>query len=313
MNDETLHQNQQNGLHYSYYSTAHYHAYFFNYDEFVFEFTNTKACQELDHTVNQGGCGPVITAIYKWKNSEKRNGWELDKINERCDLCSEYDNDDRSGYSFLEKPYYCSFLKEPCYCPLKDMNLSSINKERFLALSLGELTFKHWPDVNSIFFFTTDEGYEVNRSLTFLHDLRGRNYKYTTMGYYFALCEIIKEGNFPDCISDLKGNCVLKYIPIGIPHEKNDTYLYNLYSTKNKMKASVAYVANKDYRCAAYIYDQMCELFWGSQSKKRVVVWFKSVSGKITPFCDDTSEKITDRPIHSNYSFLKGGKLSESK
>lgn len=323
---EKLRVNHEKGLHYAYSpKPVISHIHFFNYNEYVFEFESDRSCQGDKSLVTQWNSGPSMGAVYEWKNSDEYIGWEARKqrISESCNLCDTCI--DSSRYWKTNKLYVDrknlpltpqitdhnllnsqKIIRNLRYCPLADDKLKSfIDKEWFLAFSLGEVVYSDWPHAESICLFHTkrvNESNEANRRLTFLHDSQGSDDRYTTMIQFFELYDIVKDkSNFPECISNLAGNCCLKFQR----NEDKYSYFFNLYSN-NGSKASVAYITNKRKKSAEKIYRDIRDIFVESHYKKRVVVWFKGTSGLET-FYDKEPSRCNDCFNHSDRSCRKGG------
>ncbi|MCQ1537064.1 hypothetical protein FTO70_15570 [Methanosarcina sp. KYL-1] len=288
LQDERICKNHNLGLYYSHWPPAHAHIFFFNYDEYVFEYKNTKALQEGDTIQNQGNSGPQMKRAYKW-NDTNGNGWE--EVNHLMD-----EN--------------CVLLCEHCvnYCPLKNTNLTPINKERLIALSTGKAISPNWIKPKNITFFKTvrnNRSNEVNRRLTFLQDPdeEVKSLKRQTMRDFLKLYNIIdSKSSFPEILCDLSKDCLVKYEP----NASFESYMYNLYSKNSRAKASVSYIGDETEALANSVFVEMSKLFIDQQP--RVVVWYgeanraKNISGDIP-----TYKRNTNRPLNS---IFKGGELN---
>ena len=83
-------------------------------------------------------------------------------------------------------------------------------------------------------------------------------------------------------------------------------YKYNLVTTDQKHKATVAYVGRMAHGSAAKILDRMQNLFEkNDHSRKLVVVWYKMDANTISPLCDPLQPKVADDTTFESNSILK--------
>jgi len=286
LKDERISNNHKNGLYYSNWREVYASIFFFNYDEFVFEFENTKVSQAYAPPQNQNNTGPRMGKSYEWND----DNWKLvENLNDGlCDFCSEIDDD----------------LPQ-----LLSGDLDPINIERLIALSIGEATSKDWLHPKNLKSFKIDGNdinSELNRRLTFFQDpdIEMKTEKRKCMMDFGKLCSsIIKiDENFPTIINDLKSNCSIKYKP----GSDDESYLFNLYS-EEKPKASVAFIGQNIVSKANSIFDDMSGLFNKSHSGKRVVVWFEDINGKIRFVSNKDTPTITENITRPRNSYRKRG------
>ena len=196
MEEDRICENHDKGLYYSHWYEYDADIFYFNYDEYVFEFQNTKVSQVNDPGPNRKFKGPHIENLYMFGDSNK---WlPINKLNEKCDICNP-----------------CFTLNREYCCPLKS-NLNAIEKEKLIALSIGKATVPEWksPKNNEFFQVISDDTRAVNESnnrLTFLHDPIKKREKFKIMGNFFKFVNIIKsEFNFPPIFDYLAHDCTIK-------------------------------------------------------------------------------------------------------
>lgn len=292
--DKKVCTNHKFGLYYAKWDDVRAHIFFFNYDEFIFEYENTKVSQVNDPIQNQNNTGPRMRKAYNWNNENK---WEPV---ERAD----------DGFSSL-----CDTIELNNELLITD-DLSPIDKERLILLSTGKAKLSDWFKIKSLESFkvhTDGKHSEVNRRFTFSQDTHKEtcSEKKKILMHFHKLCEniIINESNFPNSIKELSSNCNIGYIPDNFVTSYLDceesSYHYNLYSTQGEAPASVAFLGLVDKENADEVFDNMRSLFKYSQSGKRVVVWFEDVSG-VKFYSDENPPKIKDNVSISKKSILKG-------
>jgi hypothetical protein len=290
--------NHKLGLYYSRWADVYAHIFFLNYDEFVFEFENTKVSQILDPIQNQNNTGPRMRKVYSW---DDKNKW---KFIENVD----------DGFSDL-----CCKLKLKNQSLITD-NLTPIDKERLILLSTGEAKSHHWfkiENLESFKVYTDGKSSELNRRFTFSQDPNQKvlTEKTKTLLNFRKLCEniIVNKSNFPSSIKELVNNCDIAYNPSNFVTSSQEyeesSYHYNLYSTQGKAPACVAFLGRTDEESAEEVFDNMRSLFKYSQSGKRVVVWFEDID-EIKFYSDESIPKINDNVNISRTSIRKGGAIS---
>ncbi len=290
--------NHKLGLYYSKWDDVYAHIFFFNYDEFVFEFENTKVSQINAPIQNQNNTGPRMREVYSWNDENK---WEsIENLDD--------------GFSNL-----CYKLKLNNQCLIAD-NLTPIDKERLILLSIGQAKSNHWfkiENLESFKVYTDGKSSELNKRFTFSQDPHRKTLteKKKALMNFSKLCEniIVNESHFPSSIRELVNNCDIEYNPGNLvtfsQEYEESSYHYNLYSTNRKAPASVAFLGRIDEESAAEVFDNMISLFKYSQSGKRVVVWFEDIK-EIKFYSDDNNPKINDNVNISRTSIRKGGAVS---
>jgi hypothetical protein len=122
--------NDKKGIFYSYWQNKQANVYTFIYDEAIFYFKNDKASQELVNPENVKRQGLIAENLYKWEIDD----WSPIIKLECC----------------LEK--YCNDHQLE-YTKFTDLQLSNLNKERYISLSYGDIANKDWflPNKNKYF------------------------------------------------------------------------------------------------------------------------------------------------------------------
>ena len=260
LRDERINHNQDKGLYYTRWTNRRSNIYFLNFDEHIFCIRNTKPSQVEEFGVMHGRTGPEVLFIRNWDNVG--HSWnEIESTND--------------GFNEL----CLSIEGEGNFNTLLDGELSRVNLERLIALSIGEAVQKDWYDVqNNRFFLIDDDG--VNKRMTFTQDpcpetneTRRRNLiMYARLANYI----VEREEYFPDVISDLKGKCKVSYLP----SDNNTSYNVNLFPFNGEgTAATVIYKGEVDITSAIETYQKTANLFPESQNWTRIVVWYRDVEG----------------------------------
>lgn len=284
LSDEKINDNHEKGLYYTNWQYVHGNIYFFNYDEHIFLFENTKTAQFEVSPQSRIRFGPKIMEIYSW--SEQTNWYTVQNVVDDFDnLCNNIEGDFTSLSS-----------------------LKPIDRERLIALSTGLATFPEWyePKKNKLFYANYDE---TNKRVTFLQDpdQDTQTEKENYVNLFGTLnTSIITEGrNFPKNIEDLANNCLIQYHPT---QTNQDSYNQNLYSSNAGAPATAVYLGPKKELRARSIFDKVSKLFddGQTQSGKRVVVWYENTNRNIVPICSDTKPSISENVTISKNSIRKG-------
>lgn len=283
LSDKKINENHEKGLYYTNWKTVHGNIYFFNYNEHIFLFENTKTSQLGVPPQCRIGIGPKMMELYSW--GEQNWCTVQTAIDGFDDLCNNIGGD-LSSLSIL-KP---------------------IDKERLIALSTGLATFSEWhkPENNILFHSNYNE---TNKRVTFLHDPDHvtQSEKENYMNLFGTLStSIITDGNnFPTNIEDLANNCLIQYNPT---KTNQDSYNQNLYSSNTGVPATGVYLGHKSKSSARRIFDEVCKLFGDgeTQSGKRVVVWYDDINRKIVPIYSDTKPSIAENVSISKNSIRRG-------
>ena len=285
LTDEKLGNNHQLGLYYTYWQNRRTNVYFFNYDEFVFKMRTTKASQASVLGVNSGRIGPEIKKVFQW-NNDWRNIEEVeDGFNS---ICEHIEGEEKVSLETF-----------------KSKELSTIDTERLLALSVGEIVGENWFSVKNLKFFVVDDQEIVHR-ITFTQ--HPNEYCISNRKKYLRRCATLEnviingQTTFPENITDLQSNCSLQYRP----DEFESKYNFNLYPNNNgSSPATVAYIGNQGPSDAYAIRDKMVALFKDSQFGKRVVVWYSDINSEIQSCIVDTKPKINENTAKSRQSISK--------
>jgi hypothetical protein len=300
MEENRICENHNLGLYYAHWPVFNADIFYFNYDEYVFEFQNTKVFQTKDPAPNTKFKGPRMLNTYKF---DVTNKWlPINALNEKCDLCNP-----------------CFTLGGKRYCPL-DSHLTPIEKEKLIALSVGKATFQEWesPRNNEFFQVLSDDTRVVNESnnrLTFLHDPIKKSEKLKIMGNFFKFNNIIKlKDNFPPIFDDLALDCTIKYEP----KSNYESHMFNLYSEAKGISACGSYIGFETEANAKKIFENISRLLWKNVDNpfgknffhRRVLIWFENVESKICSVAYEKNPTFTESLSDSNISILKGGELN---
>ncbi len=281
LRDERINHNHDKGLYYTRWKTRRSNVYFLNFDEYIFCLRNTKPSQAMEYGVMQGRTGPEVQFIRKWDNG--RHSWDEIEIT----------ND---GFNEL----CLSIEGEGNFNTLLDGELSRINLERLIALSVGKAVQKDWYSIqNNKFFLIDDDG--VNKRMTFtqdpcieMHETRRKN---LILFARLANHIVVHEEYFPDVLSDLKGNCKVSYL-LG---DNNTSFSMNLFPISGDGAAATGiYIGDVDKITAIETYEKTTNLFPESQNWTRIVVWYRDADGY--KYAPSKKPKITDnasKPFNS--------------
>lgn len=274
--DQRISSNHKNGLYYTFWGKRHTHAYYFNSDEAVYYFRNTKVSQLDAAAPTMSRTGPEISVAYYWSTFD--NQWKPNEPNDGLsDLCLKY------GYNL---PILTSDTLNP------------IDKERIVALSCGRIKKRRSQDWYAIkeleSFIVSDD--EVIKRITFVQDPhpdaeRERN---DSLEKFSRLTNAIlsNHANFPKCISDLFNNSRIGYI---FQNGECD-YDYNLNPvTHNESSASatVAFIGIAQQARSQKIYVDISALIGGDKSR-RLVIWYLDDDNITRYVCDPNTPKVAD-------------------
>ncbi len=246
--DQRITNNHKKGLYYTFWKTRHTHSYYFNNDEAVYYFRNTKVSQLGAAAAVVNRTGPEILETYFWRTPE--NIWDSLQPNDGLkDLCSQH------NYSL------------PI---LTDDILNPVDKERLSVLSCGYIRnpgHERWHDIKGMeFFIVNDE--EVIKRVTFVQDphLDAVDHRIQIYGRLNMLINtILNDGaNFPVCIRDLFCNSQIGYIF----QEGKCDYDYNLNPISRNGSVAPATVAFIDLATDAWcrqVYDRISIVIGGDK------------------------------------------------
>ena len=256
LRDERINHNQEKGLYYTRWTNRRSNIYLLNFDEHIFCIRNTKPSQAEGLAVIARRTGPDVYFIRKWDNEGH--------------IWNEFERTD-DGFNEL-----CNSIEgEGNFNTLLDGEISSVNLERLIALSVGDAVQKEWYDVtNNKFFLIDDDG--INKRMTFTQDpcpvtqeSRRRN---LILFARLANHIVLDEEYFPDVISDLKCNCKVSYSPDDNPISFN----MNLFPISGDAPpATGIYKGEVDKIVAVETYEKVAMLFPESENWTRIVVWYR--------------------------------------
>lgn len=260
LSDDRVNANHNLGLYYTW-SEKKRNNYYFNFDEHVFYLRNTKASQVVAAGVMTKRTGPELQKTFGWDD-----GWvQVDQVQDGFNLLCENIENNHIDLETLK-------------C---DDNLTPIDKERLLTLTIGKAKGTNWYKVNKGEFFSVTESEYIKR-FTFVHHPNENVIDNRKMYLYrFAKLEnkiLTNPGNFPKCISDLKDNCQIGY------QSEDSSYNFNLYPVNDRpdtAKATGIYLDTTNKTDAEKIFNQIRDIFGKRESKNdnqndsRIVVWYK--------------------------------------
>lgn len=283
LSDEKINHNHEKGLYYTNWESVYGNIYFFNYNEHIFLFENTKTSQLGVPPQSRIGIGPKMMGIYSW--SEQNNWYTVQTAVDGFDnLCNNIEGD----ISLLSR-------------------LEPVDIERLIALSAGLATIPYWykPNKNILFYANKEE---TNNRVTFLQDpdrdIQTKKENYVNLFVTLNTSIITEERNFPKNIEDLANNCLIQYNPI---QTNQDSYNQNLHSSNAGAPATAVYLGPKTELRARSIFDKVSKLFGDgqTQSGKRVVVWYDDINRNIVSIFSDTKPSIAENVTISNNSIRK--------
>jgi len=194
--DQRVTNNHKQGLYYTFWETRYAHSYYFNNDETVYYFQNTKVSQLAAAPAAVNRTGPEVLEAYFWNSSQNR--WNLVEPNDGLvDLCS-------------QNNYLLPIMTGG--------TLNPVEKERIAVLSSGRIKkpkSKEWHNIQELgFFMIQDE--EIIRRVTFVQDPDpdAVAHRIEIYGRLSTLINRILNDsvNFPRCIRDLFNNSQIGYI-----------------------------------------------------------------------------------------------------
>jgi hypothetical protein len=250
-------ENDRKGLHYTWCDDRKAHMYCFNYDEYVFWLSTTKASQKATLAPDQanGRIGPIMKACFTWDNAS-------------ADWHDSPSVDDGSRQLFAESG---------CTVPaLTGDALSTLDKERFIALSTGDIEKPsmpkdHWYDPACLRAYRTGAD-ERLRSVVFAHDPDAAHWRHSELARVSSLSQIMARAGaaLPECVRDLGTRPSIEYFP------GDGQYDYNLYSVDRRARATGAFLGTATWALAREFFRQMKSAL---DDPLRLVVWFESGLG----------------------------------
>lgn len=288
LGDDRLTNNDLKGLYYTRWTGKYADVFFFNYEESIFEYRNTKVSQETAGPAVRKRSGPEMLHAYSWDN--EANNWEIKQPVDPgfAEVCG-------------------SFNALGDYATIRSLcGLQPIDVERIVYLSVGKAIEANWHHPRNLSFFSIDDN-EIIERITFTQnpDLGTRERRRQHLLHYGKLeyRVINNDNNLPDAISDLRGNCQIGY-RLG---QYRDKYHLNLFPrTEEGVPATGIYIGERTLVDAEDILIKMMELFKLNEDGKRVVVWYLDENNDIQKTTYGRKAKITDNPSKSNRIASKG-------
>ncbi len=276
--DSAINSNHKNGLYYTHWANQYSHNFYFNCDEGVYYFRNTKVSQRLSAPSRSRRTGPEAMGVYGWNDS--LNNWVLlspdDGLNS---LCSELDCDTPS---------------------LINQDLSPLEKERLLTLSCGKISGQsdgksNWYDLKQLDFFKVADS-EIIKRITFTHDdaTEAKDHRNEVVLRFSQLNKtVIKDANnFPDCVKDLRDNSQIGYFSGESPIKYNCN-LFPINGGSRNAPATVAFLGSSTEKIARKMFDRIASWI-GAYLVKRLVIWYRKDDGNIYSKCMKRKPKVED-------------------
>lgn len=188
--DQRISSNDELGLFYNCWSNARASILVFSQQEAVYQFENSKTSKGDLPVQNQGRFGPQMLQRYIWDAAWTAAPMAADAT--LVSTCAEIGGD----FSRLMAP-----------------GLSSVNKERLLSLSVGEIPSPEWMNPSGSSLFTIGNNEESNRLLVFQDPLtrtvkmRWLN-RYATLVNYLGFEDLIPADSH---LTDLAGGVTIHY------------------------------------------------------------------------------------------------------
>lgn len=266
--------NHQMGLYYTN-RRPRRHVYFLNGKQDVFLIAHHKPIS--------GGVNPAML---------KRTG-PIGRKNFSWDINSD---------SFIASPSmddgFATFLNQfnPTSSMLRNPDVPFIDKERLVNLSLGLIKVKPpdriWYTIDKLHsFFLEDD--EVIRRLTFVQDVEGDAYRRECIAAIETINSVIipRADLFPGNHNVFAGHCN----ELTFTGSDSNKYRFNLVTEDGAHKATVAYIGLNTLATAETTLKNLRELFdEEDQSRKRVMVWYKSDIHTIVPVSDVRKPTASD-------------------
>lgn len=171
---------------------------------------------------------------------------------------------------------------------LRNPEISFIDKERLINISIGQIKTKAhdriWHTIDKLNTFFLDDD-EIVRRLTFVQDLDGSSKRRDYIEKIDTINSVIvnRADLFPPNHAQFVGNCNELMFPGGGPYN----YHFNLVTKDGNHKGTVAYIGRDTLDNAEKTLKTLWELFdEEDQSRKRVIVWYKSDVHTIVPVSD---------------------------
>ncbi len=260
-----LQKNHTLGVYYSRWQCHRAELFAFSYHEHVFHFSVSKT-GSLGAAVQASRTGPEMQSTWRWEVAQ--SSWVT---------CASVDD----GFRDLCRPYGASLL---AICV--DGALSSLDVERLLALTCGQIKASaDWHVVTNMSSYTAETD-ERTKRVTFVHDQYGDSQRFRELcleSLAGLLSRILVSPElFPDCISDLIDNYRL------IAPRPADGFRHNIIPrSPDGAGATAIFLGHQRREAALALHDGLCTA-WGEERSqlreertRRLVVWYETSSGAI--------------------------------
>lgn len=270
--------NDNLGLNYHYWDDARAGIFILNYKIELILFENFKASQNIAVAQqNRAKRGPKMLTLWGWEDSSWIESQSIDnsELIASCEsIGSEFDY----------------FL---------DNNLSSINRERLLCLSTGQINSSKWahPTNNYLFKISNDE---KSLRIALYQDPKTRDEKDELLSQFDSLITRFQDpDNIPQNseMIDLKDDCQLKY--------NGDRLSYNVVGSRD-IPACLVWAGDMSPERAKRLKNDITMSIdeEDTNKAKRILIWYTH-RGNIREEYDSSAPKTNDNPNESPISFKK--------
>ena len=273
LTDKRINSNHGKGLYYTNWPRTKTHMYFFNYDEYVFLFRAAKCSLDIAPAIKRRcRTGPEMLKIFDWNRTTVK--WEEKVL---------------ADDGFLKE---CS-AHSSNIDPLPNTSLSSMDKERLIALSNGDVKSYPkkgcWHNAENLFYLEVKAD-EIIKRMTFAQDPDSSSFRFEKIDRFGELKNQILTNatNFPSSLKDLSTDHMIKF-PVNV--KKADPYNFNICRTDGTGAATVAYLGTKSKEDAEKFYIGMQKIL--KDDKKRLVVWYWH-SGRLHKQYDEEPQHIAE-------------------
>lgn len=265
-------ENHSNGLYYTF-QKPKFHIFHLNGSIEAFTIQNSKPSQGVAPHALRRRTGPRVVQCHKFSN----------------DYALEITTDINDGLeAFLN-------LKGSTNTVLRGNALTSLQKERLVSLSAGEIEYKEgysWYRIDKIRPCILDENGVICR-FTFAQDNDGNNFRTEFLDKIDRLNLIVQNAaSIPDALSFLRDNCQeINFYRQG----DRIFYNFNLVARDGTGKATGAYCGRLAKEEVAKKFNNLTRLFsQDDQSRKRVVTWYEPQLGVLDSMVDSKPPSIRD-------------------
>lgn len=267
-NDRYFLENHIKGLYYTY-KNPDLDYFHFNSENELFDVDNTKPYQG-QRTPLTRRTGPNVISCYNWKDS----AFQINEPDDELAL-------------FLEKRGYNNSV-------LLNADLNVFDKERLVCISTGNISNKGhdgWYRIDKLKSCMITHEESICR-ISFTQDSHGDLIRGDFIKKFETLNYLLNNQDFPERFSFLKDNSISLSFD---SYYDESRYNYNII-TKDKEKATGAFIGNTDLADAKKVFDKYIRLFNSeqSQSRKRVIIWYEHGIQNYENIYDRESPKITN-------------------